>query len=142
VVSLSVPTELRGLLRNAMNKPLTRLERSTGEKDEARARRAYMEVRKELERELEDRALKAGANFSREERVKKAGGQLYKKLKAPRALLLSIAKLRLVLAHPQKLEQKNVTAHRSGPKKLRRQEKLLAGITNRFSSQKIYATNG
>ena len=93
VVSLNVPTRLRGLLRNARNRPLTRLERSTGEKDEARARRAYLEVMRELEHELEDRALKAGANSSREERVTRAVGQLYEKFKKDRDLLAAVTKL-------------------------------------------------
>jgi hypothetical protein len=49
VVGIPVPTSLRATLRNTRGKPLTRLERSTGERDEGRARRAYPRVLQELE---------------------------------------------------------------------------------------------
>ena len=52
VVGLPVPTNLRATIKNTRGKPLRRLERSTGERDEARARRAYPRVLQELEAEL------------------------------------------------------------------------------------------
>jgi integrase len=93
VVSLNVPTALRGVLKNARNKPLTRLERSTGEKDEARARRAYPEVLRQLEQELAERALEAGATGDQQENVTKAIGQIYLDIKSDEGLLGAITNL-------------------------------------------------
>jgi integrase len=93
VVSLNVPTGLRGLLRNARNRPLTRLERSTGEKDEARARRAYPEVLRQLEHELAEKALEAGATANQKQNVTQAVGQIYQEIKTDDNLLRAITRL-------------------------------------------------
>ena len=72
VVGLPVPTSLRATLRNARGKPLTRLERSTGERDEARARRAYPKLLAELEAELQQKSRDAGLNTTIQEAVERA----------------------------------------------------------------------
>jgi len=93
VVSLNVPTGLRGLLRNARNRPLERLERSTHQKDEARARRAYPEVLRQLENELANRALEAGAAVDQQESVTKAISQIYRDVKSDDGLLKAVTDL-------------------------------------------------
>ena len=77
VVSLPVPTSLRATLKNARGKPLTRLERSTGERDEARARRAYPRVLQELEADLRQKSRDAGLHTTIHEYVEKAIGKIY-----------------------------------------------------------------
>jgi hypothetical protein len=77
VVSLPVPTSLRATLRNTRGKPLTRLERSTGERDEARAIRAYPRVLQELEAELRQKASQAGWPATMQEAVSSAVGRIY-----------------------------------------------------------------
>ena len=77
VVSLPVPTSLRATLRNARGKPLTRLERSTGERDEARARRAYPKLLAELEAELLQKSKAAELETTVQEAVERAVGKIY-----------------------------------------------------------------
>jgi integrase len=77
VVSLSVPTSLRATLRNSQGKPLTRLERSTGERDEARARRAYPKLLAELEGELLQKSRDAGVETTIQAAVERAVGKIY-----------------------------------------------------------------
>ena len=78
VVSLPVPTSLRATLKNRQGKPLTRLERSTGERDEARARRAYPKFLAELETELHQRTRAAGIETTTQDEVKRAIGKIYR----------------------------------------------------------------
>ncbi len=80
VVGLPVPTSLRATLRNARGKPLTRLERSTGERDEARARRAYPKLLAELEAELQQKSKDAGLNTTIQEAVERAIGKIYEEV--------------------------------------------------------------
>lgn len=87
VVSLPVPTNLRATLRNTRGKPLTRLERSTGERDEARARRAYPRVLQELEAELRQKGSQAGWPSTMQEAVKSAVGRIYQEVLASPHLL-------------------------------------------------------
>ena len=89
VVGLPVPTSLRATLRNTRGKPLTRLERSTGERDEARARRAYPRVLEELEAELHQKANQAGWPTTMQEAVTSAVGRIYKEVLASPHLLQS-----------------------------------------------------
>jgi integrase len=89
VVSLPVPTSLRATLRNTRGKPLTRLERSTGERDEARARRAYPRVLQELEAELRQKGSQAGWPSTMQEAVKSAVGRIYQEVLASPHLLHS-----------------------------------------------------
>ena len=77
VVSLSVPTSLRATLRNRQGKPLARLERSTGERDEARARRAYPKLLAELEGELLQKSRDAGVETTIQAAVERAVGKIY-----------------------------------------------------------------
>ena len=67
--SLPVPTSLRATLRNSQGKPLTRLERSTGE--------SYPTVLQALEADLRKRSSKAGASTTMQEAVTSAVGRLY-----------------------------------------------------------------
>ena len=78
VVSLPVPTSLRATLKNRQGKPLTRLERSTGERDEARARRAYPKFLAELEAELHQRTRAAGIDTTTQDEVERAIGKIYR----------------------------------------------------------------
>lgn len=87
VVGLPVPTSLRATLRNSQGKPLTRLERSTGERDEARARRAYPTVLQALEADLRKKSSEAGASTTMQEAVTSAVGRLYLKVMANPHLL-------------------------------------------------------
>jgi len=87
VVGLPVPTSLRATLRNSQGKPLTRLERSTGERDEARARRAYPTVLQALEADLRNRSSEAGASTTMQEAVTSAIGRLYLQVMASPHLL-------------------------------------------------------
>jgi integrase len=80
VVSLSVPTSLRATLRNRQGKPLTRLERSTGERDEARARRAYPKLLAELEGELLQKSRDAGVEMTIHSAVERAIGKTYQEV--------------------------------------------------------------
>ena len=80
VVSLPVPTSLRATLKNTRGKPLTRLERSTGERDEGRARRAYPKLLAELEAELQQKSKDAGLNTTIQEAVERAIGQIYEEV--------------------------------------------------------------
>jgi len=75
VVSLSVPTELRGRIVSSTGKPLTRLERSTKTDSLSLAKRRYSEVMAGLKGELEDkvgRSLETGV-----ERAKRAVASAY-----------------------------------------------------------------
>lgn len=90
VVGLPVPTSLRGTLKNTRGRPLTRLERSTGERDESRARRAYPRVLQELEAELNQRSRQAGLNISTQEAVASAVGRVYLDVLANPHLLGSV----------------------------------------------------
>jgi len=87
VVGLPVPTSLRATLRNTRGKPLTRLERSTGERDEARARRAYTRVLQELEAELRHKGSQAGWPTTMQEAVTSAVGRIYQEVLASPHLL-------------------------------------------------------
>ena len=89
VVGLPVPTSLRATLRNTRGKPLTRLERSTGERDEARARRAYPRVLQELEAELRQKGNQAGWPTTMQEAVTSAVGRIYQEVLASPRLLQS-----------------------------------------------------
>jgi integrase len=89
VVGLPVPTSLRATLRNTRGKPLTRLERSTGERDEARARRAYPRVLQELEAELRQKGSQAGWPATMQEAVSSAVGRIYQEVLASPRLLRS-----------------------------------------------------
>jgi hypothetical protein len=87
VVSLPVPTSLRATLRNTRGKPLTRLERSTGERDQARAIRAYPRILQELEAELRQKGSQAGWPVTMQEAVSTAVGKIYQEvLVSPRLL--------------------------------------------------------
>jgi integrase len=89
VVGIPVPTSLRATLRNSRGKPLTRLERSTGERDEDRARRAYPRVLEELEAELLQKANQAGWQTTMQEAVTSAVGRIYQEVLASPQLLRS-----------------------------------------------------
>ena len=89
VVGIPVPTSLRATLRNTRGKPLTRLERSTGERDEARARRAYPRVLQELEAELRQKGNQAGWPTTMQEAVTSAVGRIYQEVLASPHLLQS-----------------------------------------------------
>lgn len=87
VVSLPVPTNLRATLRNTRGKPLTRLERSTGERDQSMAIRAYPRVLQELEAELRQKGSQAGWPATMQEAVSSAVGRIYQEvLESPRLL--------------------------------------------------------
>ena len=90
VVGLPVPTSLRATLRNTRGKPLTRLERSTGERDETRARRAYPRVLQELEAELRQKGNQAGWPTTMQEAVTSAVGRIYQEVLASPHLLRSV----------------------------------------------------
>ncbi|MEB3184450.1 MAG: site-specific integrase [Cyanobacteriota bacterium] len=90
VVSLAVPTSLRGAIRNGRGRPLTRLERSTGERDEAKARRAYPRVLEELESELREKGSQAGLRTSMQEAVTTAVGRIYEMVLSNPQLLRSV----------------------------------------------------
>jgi integrase len=77
VVNLPVPTHLRGITKNVNGRPLTRLERTTGERDLERAKRAYPAIYAALQAELLERSLELGAQESRQEAVSRVVGQLY-----------------------------------------------------------------
>jgi hypothetical protein len=68
---------------------LTRLERSTGERDEARARRAYPRVLQELEAELRQKGSQAGWPSTMQEAVTSAVGRIYQEVLASPHLLRS-----------------------------------------------------
>ena len=89
VVGLPVPTSLRATLRNTRGKPLTRLERSTGERVEARARRAYPRLLQELEAELRQKSNQAGWPTTMQEAVTSAVGRIYQEVLASPDLLRS-----------------------------------------------------
>ena len=89
VVSLSVPTSLRATLRNARGKPLTRLESSTGERDEARARRAYPKLLAKLEAELLQKSKDAGVDTTIQDAVERSVGKIYEEVISEEATLRS-----------------------------------------------------
>jgi len=97
---LPVPTSLRATLRNTRGKPLTRLERSTGERDEARARRAYPRVLQELEAELRQKASQAGWPATMQEAVSSAVGRIYQEVLASPRLLRSTTEASRSLGAP------------------------------------------
>jgi len=75
VVSLNVPTELRGRIVSSTGKPLTRLERSTKTDSLTLAKKHYAEVMTDLRSELEE---KAGRNLETPiERTKRWVAQAY-----------------------------------------------------------------
>ena len=89
VVGLPVPTNLRATIKNTRGKPLRRLERSTGERDEARARRAYPRVLQELEAELRQKGSQVGWPSTMQEAVTSAVGRIYQEVLASPHLLRS-----------------------------------------------------
>jgi len=93
VVSLPVPTSLRASLKNTRGKPLTRLERSTGERDEGRARRSYPKLLAQLEAELHQKSKDTGLNTTTQEAVEKALGKIYKEVVSDEQSLLTVTKL-------------------------------------------------
>ncbi|WP_398329577.1 tyrosine-type recombinase/integrase [Vulcanococcus sp.] len=93
VVSLPVPTSLRATLRNARGKPLTRLERSTGERNEGRARRAYPKLLAELEAELQQKSKDAGLNTTIQEAVERAIGKIYEEVVSDEQSLRSVTSI-------------------------------------------------
>ena len=93
VVSLPVPTSLRATLKNTRGKPLTRLERSTGERDEGRARRAYPKLLAELEAELQQKSKDAGLNTTIQEAVERAIGKIYEDVVSDEQSLRSVTRI-------------------------------------------------
>jgi hypothetical protein len=111
VASLPVPTSLRATLKNSQGKALTRLERSTGERDEARARRAYPKLLAVLEAELLQKSRAAVLETTVQEDVEKAVGKIYEEAVSHEQSLRSVTTMSRMLktksGHP---------SHNSAPK--------------------------
>lgn len=84
VVNVTVPTQLRPLVRTRSGKPLTRISRSTGTSDLNKARKLYPRIKAGIEQWLAEIAL--GYGETPEQKIKRELGQFYSAMLSPAAV--------------------------------------------------------